>query len=162
LGISPDGKYAITAQGRDLYIWDLETGEEQARLEGHSQEITGIAFTPDGHYVVSASEDQTLRVWELDWDYEFPASAEWDEGARPVLDAFLDIHTHYVGALPKDHIPTDQEILLAASSQGKATWSEADFQQLLVALGFRGYGWLRPEGVRQKLNELASERGRDG
>ena len=27
------------------------------------------------------------------------------------------------------------------------TSTEDDFQQLLTELGYRGYGWLRPEGV---------------
>jgi len=27
--------------------------------------VTACAVTPDGHHVVSASDDQTLKVWEL-------------------------------------------------------------------------------------------------
>jgi hypothetical protein len=38
------------------------------------------------------------------------------------------------------------------------TWSEEDFQRLLHTLGCAGYGWLRPEGVRRKLEEMALER----
>jgi hypothetical protein len=36
------------------------------------------------------------------------------------------------------------------------TWSDADFQHLLHILGCSGLGWLRPEGVRKKLNEMAA------
>jgi hypothetical protein len=32
---------------------------------GHSHPVNACAVTPDGRYVVSASDDQTLKVWEL-------------------------------------------------------------------------------------------------
>jgi WD40 repeat protein len=32
---------------------------------GHSLPIVGMSFTPDGRQLVSASEDKTIRVWEL-------------------------------------------------------------------------------------------------
>ena len=35
-------------------------------LEGHTQNVNGVAFTPDGKAVVSAAYDLTLRVWPLD------------------------------------------------------------------------------------------------
>jgi len=43
--------------------------------------------------------------------------------------------------------------------QGEPAWSEEEFQNLLTELGYRGFGWLQPEGVRKKLKELAAERG---
>jgi cytochrome c len=35
-------------------------------LEGHMQNVNGVAFTPDGKSVVSAAYDLTLRIWPLD------------------------------------------------------------------------------------------------
>ena len=35
-------------------------------LEGHSESVRGVAVTPDGRRAVSASEDQTLKVWDLE------------------------------------------------------------------------------------------------
>ena len=35
-------------------------------LEGHSDSVTGVAITPDGRRAVSASYDNTLRVWDLE------------------------------------------------------------------------------------------------
>ncbi|MCD4674242.1 MAG: hypothetical protein K8R77_16380, partial [Anaerolineaceae bacterium] len=86
----------------------------------------------------------TLRVWGLDWDYEFPDLVDWNEGVRPYLEIFLTLHTPYGPD--------------GFTRRGKPTWTEEDFQQFLVELGCRGYGWLRPEGVRRKLEEMAAGR----
>ena len=32
-----------------------------------------------------------LRLWELDWDCDFPVAANWDEGAKPYLAIFLTL-----------------------------------------------------------------------
>jgi cytochrome c len=35
-------------------------------LEGHQQNVNGVAFTPDGKSLVSVGYDLTLRIWPLD------------------------------------------------------------------------------------------------
>ena len=34
-------------------------------LEGHFEGVEGVAVTPDGRFAISASMDDTLKVWEL-------------------------------------------------------------------------------------------------
>ena len=34
-------------------------------LKGHTGAVCGVAVTPDGTRAVSASDDKTLRVWDL-------------------------------------------------------------------------------------------------
>ncbi len=36
-----------------------------ATLEGHTKGVNACAVAPDGRHVVSASEDRTLKVWDL-------------------------------------------------------------------------------------------------
>ena len=33
---------------------------------GHTANIGGLAFTPDGRQIVSGSQDQVIRVWDID------------------------------------------------------------------------------------------------
>ena len=49
-----------------LKVWDLERGEELRTLEGHTGWVDGVAVTPDGRRAVSACDDRTLKVWDLE------------------------------------------------------------------------------------------------
>ena len=51
--------------GRVIRLVDVETGNEKAELRGHLEDITGLAFTPDGKTLLSASGDGTVRVWDV-------------------------------------------------------------------------------------------------
>ena len=146
VAVFPDGRWVVSGSGDGLVrVWDVASGECLRTLKGHTAWVNAVAVFPDGRRVVSGGDDGSVRVWELDWEYEFPDPVDWDDGARAFLEIFLTLHTPYVSD--------------GLSREGHPSWSDEEFEQLLTDLGWRGYGWLRPEGVRTELEEMAAERG---
>jgi eukaryotic-like serine/threonine-protein kinase len=45
-------------------VWDLTTGQETLTLKGHTSMVTNLAFSPDGHRLITASADMTVRIWD--------------------------------------------------------------------------------------------------
>ncbi len=45
-------------------IIDLENGNIIKKLIGHTRSISAVKFSPDGNFLITASHDKTLKVWE--------------------------------------------------------------------------------------------------
>ena len=45
-------------------LWDVQSGRLLFHFEGHASGVYSVAFTPDGKQLLTASFDQTLRVWD--------------------------------------------------------------------------------------------------
>jgi WD40 repeat protein len=48
-----------------IHLWDTTSGESLGSLEGHTGQISRLAFSPDGRLLISTSADQTTRLWEV-------------------------------------------------------------------------------------------------
>lgn len=77
---TPDGRRLLSSSGTDYYdadllqelgvdntvrLWDVESGSELQRFEGHTANVNCVTASPDGRYALSGSADKTIRVWML-------------------------------------------------------------------------------------------------
>jgi len=68
LAFSPDNKMLAVGSTANtvVTIWDAETAERHMTLKGHTGWIRCLAFTPDGHTLVSGSVDKTVKLWDME------------------------------------------------------------------------------------------------
>jgi WD40 repeat protein len=157
LALSADGRTVLSGGGdHTVRLWDAAGGRGHRTLEGHTGPVCSVALSADGRTALSGGQEGTIRVWTLDWELLDRSVADWDEGARPYLEVFLSLHTPFAAPLPADRAPSEGELSLALTRRGRPDWSEDNFTHLLFTLGGAGYGWLRTEGVRQKLGQMAA------
>ncbi len=63
---SPDGTNIATCSEATVFLWDAETGDLQSTLEGHSNMVVSLAWSPIGAKLASASNDKTIIVWDVE------------------------------------------------------------------------------------------------
>ena len=104
LDVSPDGRFLVTGTGydsRDAEVWNSDTGERIATLEGHGAWICRLEFSHDGQLLASAAADQTVRLWD---------TSTWRERSEPLRGNSDEVHA--VAFSP------DQTMLATGSKDG--------------------------------------------
>jgi WD40 repeat protein len=91
--ISPEGNILV-ASDFSLKVYNNE-GFLLKEYLGHTGGVRAVAFSKDGRYIASGSEDQKINIWKTD-----------DEGFAPsVREIFKDpVWSEYFGSLPVDSL----------------------------------------------------------
>jgi WD40 repeat protein/serine/threonine protein kinase/DNA-binding SARP family transcriptional activator len=142
---SPDGAWLATgSEDGTAKVWDLEasaaaaTGEALVTMEGHLgdiwSDVFGVAFSPDGSLLATASWDETAKVWDA-------------ETGRALLT--LEGHTERLNRVA---FSPDGTRLATVSFDGTAkVWDLLSGEAMLTLTGHAGIVWdvaFSPDGTR--------------
>ena len=69
VAISPDGTSIVTGSAdKTAKVWDARSGTFLLGLKPHAGAVNGVAFSPDGRHIVTASgafdEPGQVQVWD--------------------------------------------------------------------------------------------------
>ena len=49
-----------------IKLWDFQEGYQCVKtLRGHEHNVSGVTFVPSGDFIMSASRDKTMKMWEV-------------------------------------------------------------------------------------------------
>jgi len=63
---SPDGKLIIIADFKTIQIINAQNGNLIKSLNGHENIINSIAVTSNNDFILSVSQDNTIRIWDIE------------------------------------------------------------------------------------------------
>lgn len=137
--LSPDGRLlAVQDEDGSINVWDVparnlrfikgaagqdipDPGPPQLVLRGHTSGVATLDFSPDGQYLLSASEDRTARIWRV---------------ATGEALAVLEGHT---GKLTDARFSPDGRLVVTAGEDGTVRlWDSASGKVVLVLRGHVG------------------------
>ena len=70
LAFSPDGSIlasaTVGASDYKIKLWDVATRQNNTILEGHTDKIRCLAFSPDGMTLASGADDDKIKLWDIE------------------------------------------------------------------------------------------------
>ena len=109
---------APTHQAEDALRQALLASNLRATLRGHTDQLTGAAFSPDGQLIVSASLDGTARVW--------------DARAGKMI---AELRGHTRAVIRASFSPDNQRVLTASADKSARVWDARAGKMLFELLG---------------------------
>ena len=156
--LTTDGRMALLG-GQTAQLWDVRGGRCLYTLGAGRPGVgvSSVSLSTDLRHAVCGLTDGAIEVWFLDWELEERVPEDWDERARPFMKLFLRAYQPRLGAPPHDREPSGEETTGLLTRAGQPMFGEPDIQRLLYSLGCAGYGWIRPEGIREELQRMNAD-----
>ncbi len=126
VAVSPDGRFLLTTGrnwSREAVLWHVATGLELYRLKGSQGFFLAAAFSHDGHFIVTGSNEGTVDVWEVSTGQEVERFVDFqDDSPKSIKLVAFSADNRYVivgagkrGAVVHDRWDTAPEDFGAAS-----------------------------------------------
>jgi len=106
---------------KTIRLWDIQTGRELKRFEGHTERVTCVAYSPQGDRIVSSSGDGTVRLWDVDGGVELRTFKNNNQSVNSVAFSFdgrLILSGGFDGTVRISEISTGNELRRWSARRG--------------------------------------------
>jgi WD40 repeat protein len=66
LEVSPNAKWAVSAEGTNLVVWNVLAGGREHTLSHQSGKVNWAGFSPDSRFVLTTGNGSEVRLWRTD------------------------------------------------------------------------------------------------
>ncbi len=116
MALSPNGRtIAVAEMAPRATVVDATTASELFSIEGHAENVWSLAWSENAEFLISRSEDKTIRLWD---------------GRTGKQVRILEGHTNGVSGLS---VSKDLNLLASYSSEEILLWSTTDWSLLSTA-----------------------------
>src|SRR5262249_23247235 len=120
VAFSPDGTLLATSSHNEVRLWELPSGQLNATLKGHLQDVVAVAFSRDGKTLVTGGMDGKVKLWNVTTHQELATFALG--GLCPMLGFSADgrmlaVGNPFEGRIQIQHAPSFEEIAGAEAKQ---------------------------------------------
>lgn len=141
LAFSPSGKELAVVHYNGVSVWQVSNGRRARKLDWHGSH-TGIAWSPDGRYIVTTTQEKELHGWRMPSGTDvrmsgYPTkirSIEWTPDARYLVASGADTVTswNFEGEGPSGKPPMEFGYVF----NGVVTQVSAHPTKCIVAAGY--------------------------
>ena len=65
MAFAPDGQTLVEADEKNLWIWDIQTGQERCSFTTTDSQKRELAFSPDGQCLAWEGYSSTFFIWDV-------------------------------------------------------------------------------------------------